>query len=78
MSDEWQEMETAPKDQPILLDVGLPWPVVGAYNQIHDEWAFATFNIGLFRGEYIDAYFENEHEKAPKFWREFPKLRGQE
>jgi len=77
MSDEWQEMDTAPKDRQILLDVGLPWPVAGAYNAIHEGWEFANFHIGMFQGECIDSYFENEHEKAPKFWRELPKLRGE-
>jgi len=77
MSGEWRAMDTAPRDRQILLDVGLPWPVVGAYNPIHEGWGWANFNVGIFQGEYIDAYFENEHEKAPKFWREFPKLRGE-
>jgi len=78
MSDEWQEMDTAPKDRQILLDVGLPWPVVGAYNQLGD-WTFvyANFCRGLYQGMYDDSYFETEHEKAPKFWQELPKLRGQ-
>ena len=75
---EWQEMDTAPKDRQILLDVGLPWPVVGSYIPLSESWVFADFNLGMFDGCYVDSYFENEHEKAPKFWRELPKLRGQE
>jgi len=77
MIGEWQKMDTAPKDRQILLDVGLPWPVVGAYHSLYDEWTFASFNIGLYKSEYIDAYFETEYEKTPKFWRELPKLKGQ-
>jgi len=75
MSDEWQEMGNAPKEQLILLDVSLPWPVVGIYNSVNESWAVADLNIGLFEGNYVDAYFETEYEKAPKFWRELPKLR---
>jgi len=75
---EWQEMGNAPLDRQILLDVGLPWPVVGAYNPINEAWALANFNLGLFEGVYNDAYFETEYEIAPKFWRELPKIRGQE
>jgi len=78
MSGKWREMDTAPKDRQILLDVGLPWPVVGAYHSLYDEWTFAGFNIGLCKGEYVDVYFVTEYEKAPKFWQELPKLRGQE
>ena len=74
--DEWQEMDTAPKDRQILLDVGRPWPVVGEYNAIHENWAWASFSVGIFRGEYIDSYCETEYENAPKFWQELPKLRG--
>lgn len=78
MSDEWQEMGNAPLDRQILLDVRLPWPVVGAYNPIQEAWVYASFGLGLYHGVYNDSYFESEHEYAPKFWRELPKLRGQE
>jgi len=78
MSEEWQEIETAPKDRQILLDVGLPWPVVGAYNHIEEAWLYANFQMGMFNGKFDDLYFETELEYKPKFWRELPKLRGQE
>lgn len=80
MSDEWQEMDTAPKDRQILLDVGYPWPVVGVYNNPNGDWVYANFQVGMYRGKRCDSYFENEYEaaNAPKFWRELPKLRGQE
>lgn len=77
-SNEWQEMDTAPKDRQILLDVGLPWPVAGAYNPIQEEWVYSNFALGLYQEKFNDSYFENEYEKTPKFWRELPKLRGQE
>lgn len=76
MSDEWQEIETAPKDRQILLDVGLPWPVAGSWCEVSFMWVYANFQIGMFHQEYKDAYFENEYEQEPKFWRELPKLRG--
>ena len=78
MSDEWQEMDAAPKDQQILLDVGLPWPVAGSWCEASFTWVYANFQIGMFHQEYDDAYFENEYEKTPKCWRELPKLRGLE
>ena len=78
MSDEWQEMDAAPKDRQILLDVGLPWPVVGAYNTPNGDWHYASFQIGMYNGQWCDSYYEDEQHREPKCWRELPKLRGQE
>jgi hypothetical protein len=77
MTDEWKEMGNAPKDRQILLDVGLPWPVVGSWCMATVMWVYANFQISMLYGE-DDAYFESEYEKTPKCWRELPKLRGQE
>lgn len=65
----WQPMDNAPKDYPILLDVGLPWPVVGVWNLIDEQWVYANI-----QWDYGDAYFENEVEKEPFFWRPMPDL----
>ena len=78
MSDEWQEIETAPKGRQILLDVGLPWAVAGSWCEASFMWAYANFQIGMYEGLFNDAYFETEYEQAPKFWRELPELRGLE
>ena len=69
MSDEWQEMDTAPKDQLILLDVGLPCPAVAVYNVSREVWLFAQANGTC-------DYFEAMRCQAPKFWQELPKLRN--
>ena len=78
MSDEWQEMGNSPLDRQILLDVGLPWTVAGSWCEASFMWVYANFQIGMFHGELNDVYFETDYEKTPKFWRELPKLRGQE
>jgi len=70
MSDEWQEMDSAPKDRQILLDVGLLCPVVAVYNVNREVWFFAQANGTC-------DYFEAMRCPAPKFWRELLKLRGQ-
>jgi len=71
----WLEMETAPKNRTILLDVGLPWAVVGVFNPIGDGWAFAELHVGMVDGEYDDTYFQNEIEKEPRAWMELPPTR---
>lgn len=78
MSEEWQAMGNAPLDRQILLDVGLPWPVVGSWCGASEAWVYANFQIGMYESLFNDAYFENEHEYAPKCWRELPRLRGLE
>lgn len=72
---QWQSIETAPKDgSAILLNVGYPWPVVGAWNAYHEEWVSASQQIGMVNGQWIDTYFENEYEKTPKSWMPLPQL----
>ena len=64
--------ETAPKDKPILIDVGLPWLVVGAWNEPDDSWVYANFQINLFKEDWNDTYFENEHEQFINGWLPLP------
>ena len=69
----WLEMETAPKNRTILLDVGLPWAVVGVFNSVSEGWIYAELHVDLHEGEYNDTYFQNETEKEPIRWMELPK-----
>lgn len=70
----WNPPETAPKDRPILLDVGFPTPVIGAYNPVAGEWTYGEFQIGLFDGEWNDTYFECEYTKKINGWMPLPEV----
>lgn len=70
----WQEMNDAPTSGQVLLDVGLPWAVVGHFNPHDQTWVYAMLNAGLLFGELNDHYFENEHEAKPKAWMPMPDL----
>jgi len=71
----WLPMDEAPHDRAILLDVGLPWSVVGMFNSINGEFVFACARRGLCEGVYNDTYFENEYEQSPKGWQEMPEIK---
>lgn len=64
--------ETAPKDQTILLDVGLPWLVVGHWNEPSDKWVYASLHMDVYDGLWNDAYFENEFEDKILGWQLMP------
>jgi hypothetical protein len=68
----WQYMESATKDRPILLNVGLPWAVVGVWNGISNEWIYASFQCEI---DGLDTYFENEWDKNPVAWMELPDIK---
>jgi len=70
----WQPIATAPKDKPILLDIGMGWPVVGIYNQPSEKWVCAELQMGLYEGEYNDTYFENDHFSTPERWQPLPEI----
>ena len=69
----WRPMNTAPKDSMIILNVGLPWPVVGCWNPCEDLWVYANLQASVCDGE-EDFYFENEREKAPIAWAPLPEI----
>lgn len=73
--DEWQPMETAPKNTTIILDVGLPWAVVGVWNPPQEKWCYAELHASGDIDAFNDTYFENEHEKAPKGWMPMPAIK---
>ena len=70
---EWLDISTCPKEGQILLDVGLPWAVVGSYNAVSDDYVYCDFRIGMYKGEYKDTYFENDFKKKPLAWMPLPK-----
>ena len=73
---EWQPIKTAPKDgNAVLLHVGWPWPVVGAWNEHQKEWVYVQLNTGVIDGEWHDTYFENEYTTdEATHWMPLPEL----
>jgi hypothetical protein len=69
----WLPMIDAPKDGPILLDVGLPWAVVGCWNEVNEEWSYCTYAISHCDGK-EDAYFETDSESMPTAWMYLPEI----
>jgi hypothetical protein len=59
----WKNINIAPKDgKMVLLDIGLPWAVVGSWNVCEKKWVYANIQVNMVDGEYNDPYFENELE----------------
>ena len=72
----WQPIETAPKDSMILLDIGYPYAVVGAWNEREYEWVYSSMQVNCCNSQYNDPYFENEYEKETevKGWMPLPEV----
>ena len=70
----WLSMTTAPQHCPIILNVGLPWVVIGAWNAPSEKWVYADFQADMFNGKWNDTYFQNEYEQSPIGWMELPKI----
>jgi len=72
----WQSAETAPKDQTIIADMGLPWPVEATWCGADSRWVYANVQVGLFHGVYNDFYFENEQgeENELRSWMPMPEV----
>lgn len=70
----WRSMDTAPLDEPIILNVGFPNAVVGIWNPMDEAWVYASLQIAVCEGE-PDNYFENEREKRPTAWQPMPEIR---
>lgn len=68
-------MDDAPQDRAIILDVGLPWSVVGIFNSVGGQFVYANLQIGMYEGDLSDTYFENEYERKPKGWQEMPEIK---
>ena len=78
---EWHEAATAPKDRPILADVGWPWPVSCMWDAEVNEWAVALLNAETHdeKGRSVVVWWETEYERTIKAWTEmpsFPKQKG--
>jgi hypothetical protein len=66
---------TAPKDgTAFLANMGWPYLVVCMWSGSDQRWVCANPQIGLYDGEWDDAYFENEWEKesALRGWLPMP------
>jgi len=59
----WQPMETAPVGDMVILDVGLPYAVIGVWNSCEQEWIYSNMQMNYHNGHANDPYFENEYEK---------------
>lgn len=58
----WNPIEEAPKDTAVLLDIGLPWAVVGVWNEPSQAWCYTELKLDLYDGKWIDTYFENDYQ----------------
>ncbi len=57
-----------------LADVGLPWPVVAAWNGTDECYVYANVQCGMYHAIYNDTYFESEQEKTVTRWMPMPNL----
>jgi len=73
---EWRKMETAPVDETVLLNVGLPYAVVGLWNEHEQEWIYAELEINRVCGRFNDPYFGNEYisNADVKGWMPLPEV----
>ena len=53
---------TAPKEGPFLGDFGYPWFLMTMWNEVNQDWAVATVQVGMYQGEWNDTYFETDNE----------------
>lgn len=76
---EWQPIETAPKDGTLFLgNFGYPWAILAAWNEPSEEYCVAELQIGLYHGKWNDTYFETDHlpEKDLLGWLPMPEIPG--
>jgi len=69
----WRPITDEAKKGQVLLNVGLPWPVVGIYNADSNDWAYAELQAEATKDGYFN-YYHTEHEKQPKGWLPMPAL----
>jgi len=74
---QWQPMDTAPRDRLVLLDLGLIYPVVGVWNKREQKWISPDLPFPLSEKN-DDPYFENIYtEEKPseiKAWMPLPEV----
>ena len=66
-------MSTAPKDKKVILDVRLPWLVVGHWDELNETWAYAALGAEYSDGK-TTIYFETETDEAPYGWLPMPQI----
>jgi len=73
---EWLTTEPPKDGNSFLADVGLPWPVVTAWNGCDECWVYASLHANMVDGIYNDIYFETEYEPVGnvKRWMPTPEL----
>jgi hypothetical protein len=69
----FQPIDHDAKKGQVLLDVGLPWPVVGIYNSESQDWSYANMQAEQIDGEYY-YYYETEHENNPRGYMPMPTI----
>ena len=69
----FQPIDDDAKTGQVILDVGLPWPVVGVYNAESEDWAYADMQAEQMDGEYY-YYYQTEHEKNPRGYMPMPTI----
>ena len=72
----WQTMDTAPVDDLLILDVGWPYAVVGAWNEHEQQWIYSELEINRVDGDFNDPYFGNEYisNENVKGWMPLPEV----
>ena len=70
----WSTPETAPKDRPILADMGMPWACLAVWNEPAGQWCVTELEIGLFDGQWNDTYISHTYEphSLMRGWMELP------
>ncbi len=68
----------APKDRPVLVLIGYPWPLMAIWNQFQEEFVIANLQINMMYGEYNDPYWENDYVNESDIisWAEVPVVRN--
>jgi len=71
-------MNTPPKDNSFLADIGLPYYVVALWNKAMGYYVYADLQVDLYNGEWDDTYFQTDHfdENELKSWIELPEIKG--
>jgi len=72
----WRSMDTAPADDMVILDVGWPYAVIGAWNEHEQQWIYSELEINCVGGNFNDPSFHNEYAETieVKGWMPLPEV----
>ena len=77
----WHDISTAPKDQEILLNVGLPWPVIGIWSEHYQHWVHTAINCDMVKDRidgvpWQDIWYESETDDTDDIigWMPLPEV----